>query len=233
MISPADIVAIAPAARTYATELVRQMTAAGIQANANRASCFLGQIHVECAGFTRVVESLNYAADSAMMRKFIGWGRISASDARKFGRTSDHPANQSALANILYGGAFGARELGNVQPGDGWRFRGRGCKQLTGRDNYARFSEAWLGDDSLLDNPDRVAAPDGAVASAVWFWQSRPALNAAADRGDVEAVTRIVNGGTTALAERARWTTAYRSTWSPAADFSQVTSAVASTETPR
>ncbi|HEU4499888.1 MAG TPA: hypothetical protein VFR60_11180, partial [Sphingomicrobium sp.] len=205
MISAARIVKIAPAAEPYAVELVKQMAEAGIQANPRRASMFLGQIHVESGGFTNVVESLNYALTSTMMSRFIGWGRITEADAEKFARTKDHPANQSALANILYGGEFGRRELGNTEPGDGWRFRGRGLKQLTGRDNYRRFSRAWLGDESLLAKPDRVAEPDGAVASAVWFWMSRQ-LNAEADRGTVRSVTKLVNGGDVGLAEREKWT---------------------------
>lgn len=209
MLTAKTIVKVAPAAEPYANELLKQMAEAGILANASRASKFLGQIHVESGGFVSVVESLNYAADSKMMRRFIKWGRISAADAEKFGRTAQHPANQNALANILYGGEFGRKQLGNTQPGDGWRFRGRGLKQLTGRDNYRRFSLAWLGDESLLITPDRVAAPDGAVASAVWFWNSRQ-LNQVADRGSVADVTLKVNGGDVGLNEREHWTSVYR-----------------------
>lgn len=226
MITAKAIVEIAPAAKPYAAELAKQMAEAGIQANPKRAAMFLGQIMVESGGFTAVVESLNYRANSDMMRKFIAWGRITPADAQKFGKTADHPANQSALANILYGGAFGRRELGNTETGDGWRFIGRGLKQLTGRDNYRRFSRAWLGDESLLSHPDRVADPDGAVASAVWFWAARQ-LNAEADRGTVESVTRVVNGGQVGLAERKRWTEQFRTKWSERADFSDVTARVA------
>lgn len=225
MITAKAIIEVAPAAAPYAVELVKQMSAAGIQANPKRAAMFLGQIHQESGGFTAVVESLSYRASSEMMRKFIAWGRITPAEALKFGKTADHPANQSALANILYGGSFGRRELGNTQPGDGWKFIGRGLKQLTGRDNYRRFSRAWLGDESLLETPERVAQPDGAVASAVWFWVSKQ-LNAEADRGTVESVTRIVNGGAVGLAERKKWTDLYRAKWTDKADFSDVTARV-------
>lgn len=213
MITAQAITRIAPAAAQYADELVKQMKAAGIMDNVKRASMFLGQIHVETGGFRTNVESLNYAYDSPMMRNFIRWGRISDADAKKFGRTADHPANQNALANILYGGEFGRKNLGNTQPGDGWKFRGRGLKQLTGRDNYRRFSRAWLGDESLLDNPDRVGNPDGAVASAIWFWKAN-GLNEVADRGSVDAVTKVVNGGTVGLADRKTWTQKYAGAWS-------------------
>lgn len=213
MITPQSIVRIAPAAAKYSDELVKQMKAAGIMDNVKRASMFLGQIHVETGGFRTNVESLNYAYDSPMMRNFIRWGRISDADAKKFGRTADHPAHQNALANILYGGEFGRKNLGNTQPGDGWKFRGRGLKQLTGRDNYRRFSRAWLGDESLLENPDRVGNPDGAVASAIWFWKAN-GLNEVADRGSVDAVTKVVNGGTVGLADRKTWTQKYAGAWS-------------------
>ena len=213
MITAQAITRIAPAAAKYADELVKQMKAAGIMDNVKRASMFLGQIHVETGGFRTNVESLNYAYDSPMMRNFIRWGRISDADAKKFGRTVDHPAHQNALANILYGGEFGRKNLGNTQPGDGWKFRGRGLKQLTGRDNYRRFSRAWLGDESLLENPDRVGNPDGAVASAIWFWKAN-GLNEVADRGSVDAVTKVVNGGTVGLADRKTWTQKYAGAWS-------------------
>lgn len=212
MIRADDIIKIAPAAAPYARELVKQMAEAGIMSSKRRASRFLGQIHVESMGFSAVVESINYAFDSDNMRKFIRWGRISAVDAEKFGRKPQHKANQNALANILYGGEFGRRELGNTQAGDGWKFRGRGLKQLTGRDNYRRFSRAWLGDESLLTNPDRVAEPDGAVASAVWFWVAND-LNELADKGTVEEVTRRVNGGQMGIAERKAWTERYAALW--------------------
>lgn len=222
MITPQSIVRIAPAAAKYSDELVKQMKAAGIMDNVKRASMFLGQVHTESGGFRTVVESLNYSADAIL--KTFGRHRISEADAKKFGRIdaevrkrtgwklADQPAHQNALANILYGGEWGRKNLGNTQPGDGWRFRGRGIKQLTGRDNYRRFSRAWLGDESLLENPDRVDNPDGAVASAIWFWRAN-GLNEIADRGSVDAVTKVVNGGALGLSNRKSWTQKYAAQW--------------------
>lgn len=222
MITAQAITRIAPAAAQYADELVKQMKAAGIMDNVKRASMFLGQVHVESGGFRTVVESLNYSADAIL--KTFGRHRISEADAKKFGRIdaevrkrtgwklADQPAHQNALANILYGGEWGRKNLGNTQPGDGWRFRGRGIKQLTGRDNYRRFSRAWLGDESLLENPDRVANPDGAVASAIWFWRAN-GLNEIADRGSVDSVTKVVNGGALGLSDRKSWTQKYADQW--------------------
>lgn len=203
------------------------MAEARITVNVRRASMFLGQIFVESGGFERVVESLNYKASA--LKVMFGRHRISLVDCERFGRSDAHPADQSAIANLIYGGEFGRKQLGNTEAGDGWKFRGRGLKQLTGRDNYRRFSRAWLGDESLLSTPERVAEPDGAVASAIWFWATRQ-LNTEADRGTVESVTRIVNGGTNGLPERIRWTAAYAKAWEARPDFSDVRSAVRSTE---
>lgn len=207
MIPASLICRVAPRAMPYAMLLVEGMQRERIDDNNVRAATFLGQIHVESNGFKSVVESLNYSADR-LVAKF-GRHRISRAQARQLGRTSDHPADQEALANVLYGGEFGRRQLGNIEAGDGWRFRGRGLKMITGRDNYRAFSRWWLGDDKLLLFPERVAEPLGAVASAVWFWSSRPRLNAYADHGDVTAVTEIVNGGHNGLDERREWTRVY------------------------
>lgn len=224
MIPANAIVKIAPAAKPYADELVRQMVAAGIMENPKRASMFLGQIHVESGGFRMLVESLNYSVTA--LKTLFGRHRISLSDAKELGRTQARPANQRALANLLYGGEWGRKNLGNTEPDDGWRFRGRGLKQLTGRDNYRAFSRAMYGNDPLLQYPESVAEPFLAVASAVWFWTSHN-LNAEADHGTVASVTRIVNGGAMGLAERIKWTETYRGAW---VDFSNVESAVHSTE---
>lgn len=223
MITAKAIGEVCPSAQKYAVELAKQMAETGIQQNPRRASMFLGQIAVESGCFTQVVESLNYSAKA--LRNLFGRHRITEAQCDQYGRTAEHPANQQTLANILYGGSFGAKQLGNTEPDDGWRFRGRGLKQLTGRDNYKRFSHAWLGDDTLLTNPDRVADPAGAVASAIWFWASN-GLNAEADRGTVESVTRIVNGGQIGLSERKEWTEKFRRAWKTAPDFSGVTARV-------
>jgi putative chitinase len=87
---------------------------------------------------------------------------------------------------------------GNEESGDGWRFRGRGCIQLTGRANYTAYDQAVP--ENVLENVDLVA---GAMAldSAGWFWKTN-GLNRIADAGDVTAVTKRVNGGTHGLADR-------------------------------
>lgn len=158
---------------------------------------FLSQIGVESANLSTVTENLNYSVDG-LLRTF-GRHRISVEDARRYGRKPGRPANRPAIAELLYGGAWGAANLGNTQPGDGAAYIGRGLKQLTGRTNYKACGSA-LGKD-LLRNPDLLLTPSMAALSAGWFWHSRN-LNELADRGDVVGMTRLVNGGRNGLAKR-------------------------------
>ena len=100
----------------------------------------------------------------------------------------------------------GRRDLGNVQIGDGYRFRGRGLIQTTGRANYVATGKA-LGVD-LIAKPELLALPELAARSAAWYWKSRN-LNALADAGDFERITRKINGGLNGQAERiALWESA-------------------------
>lgn len=86
----------------------------------------------------------------------------------------------------------GRADLGNVRPGDGVRFKGRGLIQITGRANYVALSEAF--DVDLLADPARLEEPDLAARSAGWFWDHRR-LNALADAGDFRTITKRINGG--------------------------------------
>jgi putative chitinase len=86
----------------------------------------------------------------------------------------------------------GRADLGNTQVGDGFKYRGRGLIQITGRDNYQRCSDALATD--FIENPEWLAEPDYAVRSAMWFWQSH-GLNELADVGQFELITRTINGG--------------------------------------
>ena len=95
----------------------------------------------------------------------------------------------------------GRKDLGNTQPGDGYRFRGRGLIQLTGRSNYAKYAQFLNRDLTSGTNPDLVGQPDLAVDAAGWFWNSRK-LNDYADRDDVLSITKRINGGTNGLDDR-------------------------------
>ncbi len=196
------ILSVAPAASSFVDELLAQMPEVGINSPL-RAAHFLGQIFVESGGFKVTTESLNYSVTGLL--KTFSRARISEADARKYGRTHTQAANQQAIANTVYGGPWGLRNLGNTQPNDGWFYRGRGLKQLTGRDNYTRFAKHPRGRPIYRTEPERVATGEGAVASAIWFWDTRM-LNGVADRNDAVAVTRLVNGGTNGLAMRQLWT---------------------------
>ena len=91
------------------------------------------------------------------------------------------------------------KDLGNTQPGDGMKFKGRGLIQITGRNNYFECGKA-LGVD-LITNPELLETPDLACRSAAWFWASR-GLNDRADMGDFERITKRINGGLNGYQER-------------------------------
>ncbi|NLU83756.1 hypothetical protein HCA44_13320 [Rhodococcus sp. HNM0569] len=93
----------------------------------------------------------------------------------------------------------GRSDLGNTQPGDGTRYKGRGAIQVTGRHNYEQVSQ-YTGID-FIANPELMASPENAFSTAAWYWTSRN-LNGAADTAGIEKVSRLVNGGTHGLAQR-------------------------------
>ena len=162
-----------------------------------RVAGFLSQIAHESGKLARLEESLDYSVERLIA--LFGPHRISRGDAVLYGRAPGHKADQQAIANIVYGGEWGRKNLGNFEQGDGWRYRGRGLKQLTGRTNYDRCGAA-IGED-LLQYPDRLLMPVNAALSAGWFWASH-GLNDIADRADVPAMTRVINGGDNGLPER-------------------------------
>lgn len=101
-----------------------------------------------------------------------------------------------------YGTGELAKRLGNKSKADGFNFRGRGLIQITGRYNYGLYKE-YCGYD-VVNNPDLLAKPLGAIRSAMWFWKKN-GLNELADKDDVAAVTKRVNGGTNGLESRKRY----------------------------
>lgn len=92
-----------------------------------------------------------------------------------------------------------ANRLGNTEPGDGFRYRGRGLIQLTGRFNYSKYSEAVRKD--YVSNPNLVAELPAAVEVATWFWKTNK-LNDLADKNEIISITRKINGGTNGLSSR-------------------------------
>ena len=104
------------------------------------------------------------------------------------------------VRELASGAAYeGRKDLGNTEPGDGVRFKGRGLVQTTGRDNYRTCGDA-LGLD-LLSQPELLEQPLHACRSAAWFWASR-GLNELADKGEFVRITKRVNGGTNGIEDR-------------------------------
>lgn len=167
-------------ARQYVDPLAAACARFGINTPA-RIAGFLAQCRVESADFTRLEENLFYTTPERIRQVFPS--RVaSMADAARLVR------NPKALANCVYAGKIGN---GNEASGDGFRFRGRGLKQLTGRANYADAASG-LGR-PYLDQPDLVALPDDACLTAAWFWTSAKA-NILADSAQWDAITRAVNG---------------------------------------
>lgn len=165
--------------------------------SAGRMAHFLAQVAHESARFRRIEENLNYTVEALLAR--FSRRRISEADARKYGRNAGHPADQPAIANLIYGGRWGLENLGNAESGDGWDFRGMGLIQLTGRRLRVDCGRA-LGVD-LLSRPPKLLEAEYAALSAGWFWDSR-GLNDLADIDDLETLVRRINGGLNGLDDR-------------------------------
>ena len=158
-----------------------------------RVAHFLSQCAHESGGFKRLEENLNYSAKA--LRSVFGryFGEPPKANADEYAR------NPEMIANRVYNDAYRKYKMGNTQEGDGWRFRGRGLKQLTGRENYTRFG-ASVGM-TAEEAAEYVATPAGAIESACWYWNSRN-LNEIADTDNVVAMTKKINGGTIGLEDR-------------------------------
>ena len=149
-----------------------------------RLAHFLAQCHHESMGFKKLEENMNYSANRLLQVFPKYFDRFSANTfARK----------PKDIANIVYGG-----RMGNVEPNDGWDFRGRGYIHLTGRRNYELFGGS-IGVD-LTDNPQLVSK-NYPMDSAAWFWVTNK-IDELSDNGTVAQITRRVNGGVNGLKER-------------------------------
>ena len=146
----------------------------------HRLAAFLAQIAVESANLTRVTENLNYRA-SGLLRVF----------PTHFdeGEAAEYEHQPERIANRVYADRMGN---GDEESGDGWRYRGRGLIQITGRDNYVACGEA-LGVD-LTEQPEYLESAEGAARSAAWFVHAHGVLRYA-DTGDFDGVCDCVNRG--------------------------------------
>lgn len=196
----------------------------GINANPIRLAHFFAQVMHECGELSILTESINYKA-TALIAKYVNvkHPRMTRAEAEKYGRTATQKADQPSIANIIYGGSFGAKQLGNDQPGDGWYFRGHGMMQITGRANFRRIGRRLsqeLGETVNLEaNPALVLDPRYALYVPCIFWadarQKDTGLtcNQLADRDDITGLTRIINGGTNGLPERKALLAKTRKVW--------------------
>lgn len=180
-------------AARYTPPLVAGMREFGI-VSLEQCAMLLAQLAHESGRFRRVVEDLDYSP----ARLVEVWPkRFSTNDAPGKSSAFRYAHQPEALANLVYGG-----RLGNVEPGDGWRFRGRGLVQITGRENFRAAGQA-LGVDLELE-PALASTTDLAARLACWFFAVRADCLEPAAEGDVKTVTRRINGGTTGLDDRAR-----------------------------
>jgi putative chitinase len=148
---------------------------------------FIAQTAHESADYTALQENLNYRAESLLRV----WPSHFSADT-----VEEYAHNPEKIANCAYANRMGN---GDEESGDGWRYHGRGLIQLTGKTNYEHFA-ASIGK-SLEEAVEYCATPDGAVESACYFWKAHD-LNAKSDDGDIEHVTRAINGGTLGLEDR-------------------------------
>ncbi len=161
----------------------------------DRLAAFLANTGHETNGGRRLVESLDYTPD----RLRAVFGSRATPEAIAACRGVGKAADQRAIANIVYGGPWGEKNLGNVMPDDGFAYRGRGLLQLTGRANYTRFATLYGAglNEAFLRS---LETPMGAASSAAQFWAST-GCNDHADRGDITRCRKIVNGGSVGLEE--------------------------------
>lgn len=159
-----------------------------------RIAAFVSQCAHESMDFRVLEENLNYKEATLLkvFPRYFGPGKENA---------AEYAGKPEKIANYVYmdknrskGGA-----LGNTQEGDGWRFRGKGLKQVTGRSNTTAFGKT-VGM-TAEEAAEYLMTKRGALESALWFWGSRN-LNEVADTGDVQRLTKIINGGDIGLADR-------------------------------
>lgn len=198
-----NILGNTPANVEFAAILYDMMPAYHINTNLRQVH-FLAQTCHESDYYTQLEENLNYSTQLLLKT----WpSRFTKALATKYGKNSAHPANPVMIANIAYANRMGN---GDVASGDGYKYRGRGLIQLTGKDNYRQFALDSFDSDAVLKNPDLVLKyKKTTVRSACWFWQKNN-INAAADKDDVALVTKIINGGDNGLAERIKITKAIK-----------------------
>ena len=172
----------------YVDPLNRVCKQYSISDNHKRAAAFLAQIAHESGGFNFTKENLNYNAKAlqSVFKKYYPTEKDAIVHERK----------PEQIANRVYASRMGN---GDEKSGDGWTYRGRGLIQLTGKENYTKFSESIK--KPLKEAVDYLETPEGAVESAAWFWNKNK-LNELCDKDDFTTLTKRINGGTNGLEDR-------------------------------
>jgi putative chitinase len=155
-------------------------------------AAFIGQCGHECGNFKVLEENLNYRAETLV--------KLWPKRFPTAGIAQQYSKQPKLIANKVYADRMGNRDEAS---GDGYRFRGRGCIQLTGHANYFHAGQA-LGVDFVME-PDLVATPKYAALTAGWFWATHD-CNRLAEQSDWSRLTRKINGGTIGLADRIKHT---------------------------
>lgn len=152
-----------------------------------RVAHFMAQIEHE-SGLKPISENLNYSSEQLhkVFKKYFPTVAMANGFAH----------NKFAIANKVYANRMGN---GDEESGDGWKYRGRGFIQLTGKDNYRLLSKDTRID--FLNNPDLLLEEANAMISALWFW-NRNKLNSLADKDDLNGITKRINGGFNGLESR-------------------------------
>jgi len=198
LITEAQLLRILPNARPVAGVFVPALNAAMAEwkiTTLARMAAFLAQVGHESAQLTRCIESLSYSAQ----RLAVVWPkRFRAADGLPTALAREIAYQPERIANLVYADRNGN---GPEKSCDGWRYRGRGLLQITGRANYAAVAKG-LGA-PLVERPQLLAEPDWARRSATWWWAVH-GLNELADAGRFEQITRRINGGMNGHEERAR-----------------------------
>jgi putative chitinase len=160
---------------------------------AKRVAAFAAQCAHESADFTTLQENLNYSAD-ALNKLFGKYFAAAGRDAAPYHRKPE------MIANVIYANRMGN---GDTASGEGYKFRGRGPIQLTGKANYHAFATDFFEDpETVMNDPDLVTDDvPTSLYSALWFWNKNK-LNKYADASDIKGMTKVINGGYIGLEDR-------------------------------
>jgi putative chitinase len=166
--------------------------------NKQRLAMFLAQITHESNCLQNLEENFNYSV-SGLLKTFPKY--FDEETAKLYGRTSKQKANQEMIANIAYANRMGN---GDVESGDGYKYRGRGTLQITGKENYILLMMV-LGID-CVEHPELLTKLPYSIQSALWYWDQKKCNQYCPD---IETVTKKINGGLNGLEERAKLYQAY------------------------